>query len=84
MPTTTSAWTGSTAREHVHACGDGARRRPAIVALTANAMTRAPERCPDAGMDALLGNPEEPAQNRDAISALLGRSIELERRGEAA
>jgi CheY-like chemotaxis protein len=46
---------------------DGARHTP-IVALTANALSEQIERCMQAGMDAFLSKPIEPAKLRDVLA----------------
>jgi PAS domain S-box-containing protein len=68
---------GTTATRHIRELEAAAGRRTPIVALTANALSEQIERCMEAGMDAFLSKPIEPAKLSEVMARYLSGAAEV-------
>jgi signal transduction histidine kinase/DNA-binding response OmpR family regulator len=75
---------GTTATRHIRELEAASNRRTPIVALTANALAEQTDRCMQAGMDAFLSKPIEPARLHEVLARYLrGRDQEHHRAASA-
>jgi PAS domain S-box-containing protein len=75
---------GTTATRHIRELEAASNRRTPIVALTANALTEQIERCMQAGMDAFLSKPIEPARLREVLARYLNGQVQKDHRAVSA
>jgi CheY-like chemotaxis protein len=75
---------GTTATRRIRELEATSNRRTPIVALTANALGEQLDRCMQAGMDAFLSKPIEPARLREVLARYLNGRVQKDERAASA